>query len=157
MRTGWVAQGPVVAAFERALTERLGVKHVVATSNCTTALHLALICAGVGPGDEVIVPSFTFIATANAVLYVGARPVFVDIDRQTYNIDPALVEAAITPRTKALMPVDQIGLAAELHPLLAIARRHHLHGNEDAAAAVGATYHGRPIGSISPVTLFSFP
>ena len=156
IRTGWVAQGPLVAAFERALTERLGVKHVVATSNCTTALHLALICAGVGPGDEVIVPSFTFIATANAVLYVGARPVFVDIDRQTYNIDPALVEAAITPRTKALIPVDQIGLAAELDPLLEIARRHDLHVIEDAAPALGATYHGRPIGSISPVTCFSF-
>jgi len=156
IRTGWVAQGPLVAAFERAQTERLGVKHAVATSNCTPALHLALICAGVGPGDEVIVPSFTFIATANAVLYVGARAVFVDIDRRTYNMDPALVEAAITPRTKALIPVDQIGLAAELDPLLEIARRHDLHVIEDAAPALSATYHGRPIGSISPVTCFSF-
>src|SRR5260370_7395780 len=129
----------------------MGVRHARGDSHCTTALHLALICAGVGPGDEVIVPSFTFIATANAVLYVGARPVFVDIDRRTYNIDPALVEAAITPRTKALIPVDQIGLAAELDPLLEIARRHDLHVIEDPAPPLGATYHARPITSISPV------
>jgi len=156
IRSGWVAQGPMVAKFERLLAERLGVEHVVATSNCTTSLHIAMICAGVGAGDEVIVPSFTFIATANAVLYAGARPVFVDIDPRTYNMDPTKVEAAITPRTKAIVPVDQIGLAAELDPILEIAQRHGLRVIEDAAPALGATYRGRPIGSISPVTCFSF-
>src|SRR5262249_7065313 len=141
IRSGWVAQGPLVAKFERAIAERLGVRHVVATSNCTTSLHLALICAGIGPGDEVIVPSFTFIATANAVLYVGAQPVFVDIDPRTYNIDPAKIEAAITPRTRAIIPVDQIGLAAELDAVREIAERHSLRIIEDAAPALGATYH----------------
>lgn len=156
LRSGWVAQGPLVAAFEQALAERLGVAHVVATSNCTTSLHIALLCAGIGPGDEVIVPSFTFIATANAVLYVGATPIFVDIDPRTYNMDPMCVEAAISPRTRAIVPVDQIGLAAELDPILDIAQRHGLRVIEDAAPALGATYRGRPIGSISPITCFSF-
>lgn len=155
IRSGWVAQGPLVARFEAAIAERLGVAHVVAVSNCTTALHLSLLCAGIGPCDEVIVPSFTFIATANAVLYVGARPVFVDIDPHTYNIDPALIEAAITPRTRAIIPVDQIGLAADLDPILAIAARHGLRVVEDAAPALGAMYRGRPVGAISPITCFS--
>lgn len=156
IRTGWIAQGPMVAEFERMLAERLGVAQVVVTSNCTTSLHLALLCSGIGPGDEVIVPSFTFVATANAVLYVGATPIFVDIDSRTYNIDPAQVETAITPRTRAIMPVDQIGLAAELDTILAIAQRHNLRVVEDAAPALGATYRGCPIGSISPITCFSF-
>ncbi len=156
IRSGWIAQGPLVARFERALAERLGVAHVVATSNCTTSLHLAMLCSGIGPGDEVIVPSFTFIATANAVIYVGAKPVFVDIGPRTYNLDPSKVVAAITERTRAIVPVDQIGLAADLNPILAIARRHHLRVIEDAAPALGATYRGRPVGAISPVTCFSF-
>jgi perosamine synthetase len=156
IRTGWIAQGPLVARFEEAIAARLGMAHVVATSNCTTALHLALVCSGIGPGDEVITPSFTFIATANAVLYAGAHPIFVDIDPRTYNIDPAAIEAAITPRTKAIIPVDQIGLAADLDAVLEIAERYHLKVMEDAAPALGATYHGRPVGAISPVTCFSF-
>lgn len=156
VRSGWVVQGPVVAAFERQLAERLGVAEAVAVSNCTAALHLALTASGIGPGDEVIVPSFSFIATANAVLHAGATPVFADIDRRTYTIDPGLIEAAITPRTRAIMPVDQIGLAADLEPILALAARYRLLVIEDAAPAIGATYQGRPIGSISPVTCFSF-
>jgi len=156
IRTGWIAQGPLVARFEEAIAARLGVAHVVATSNCTTSLHLALLCSGIGPGDEVICPSFSFIATANAALYIGARPVFVDIDPRTYNIDPAAIEPAITPRTKAIVPVDQIGLAADLDPVLEIAERYHLRVIEDAAPALGATYRGRPVGAISPVTCFSF-
>lgn len=156
LRSGWIAQGPLVARFERVLAERLGVAEVVLTSNCTTALHLALLCAGIGPGDEVIVPSFTFIATANSVLHAGGRPVFVDIDPRTYNMDPALIEAAITPRTKAIIPVDQIGLAADLDAVNEIARRHGLRVIEDAAPALGATYRGRPVGAISEQTCFSF-
>ncbi|HLJ80564.1 MAG TPA: DegT/DnrJ/EryC1/StrS family aminotransferase [Ktedonobacterales bacterium] len=156
VRSGWIAQGPMVAELERLIAARLGVKHAVATSNCTTSLHVALICRDIGPGDEVICPSFTFIATANSVLYVGATPVFVDIDPRTYNIDPTKIEAAITPRTKAIIPVDQIGLAADLDAVHEIARRHGLHVIEDAAPALGATYKGRPVGAISPVTCFSF-
>jgi perosamine synthetase len=156
IRTGWIAQGPLVARFEEAIAARLGVAHVVVTSNCTTSLHVALLCSGVGPGDEVICPSFSFIATANAVLYTGARPVFVDIDPRTYNIDPAAIEAAITPRTKAIIPVDQIGLAANLDAVIEIAERYRLRVIEDAAPALGATYRGRPVGAISPVTCFSF-
>lgn len=156
IRSGWIAQGPLVARFEEAIAARLGVAHVVATSNCTTALHLALLCSGISSGDEVIVPSFSFIATANAVLYAGAQPVFVDIDPRTFNIDPAKVEAAITPRTKAIIPVDQIGLAAELDAILEIAERYRLRVIEDAAPALGATFRGRPVGAISPVTCFSF-
>ena len=112
MRSGWVVQGPKVAAFERLVADYVGVPEAVATSSCTTALHLALVLLGIGPGDEVIVPSFTFIATANVVCYTGATPVFVDIDPQTYNLDPDGIEAAITPRTKAIMPVHQIGLGS---------------------------------------------
>lgn len=156
IRTGWIAQGPLVAAFEQALATRLGVEHVIVTSNCTTSLHLALLCGGIGAGDEVIVPSFTFIATANAVLYAGARPIFVDVDPRTFTIDPREIEAAITPRTRAIMPVDQIGLAADLDPILEIARRHDLRVIEDAAPSLGATYRGRPVGAISPMTCFSF-
>lgn len=156
VRSGWIAQGPMVAEFERLIAARLGVKHAVATSNCTTSLHVALVCRDIGPGDEVICPSFTFIATANSVLYVGATPVFVDIDSRTYNIDPTKIEAAITPRTKAIIPVDQIGLAADLDAVHEIARRHGLHVIEDAAPALGATYKGRPVGAVSPITCFSF-
>ena len=156
IRSGWIVQGPQVAAFERAVAERLRVAYAIATTNCTTALHLALLCCGVGPGDEVIVPSFSYIASANAVIHAGGKPVFVDIDPRTYNIDPTLIEELITPRTKAIMPVDQIGLAADLEPVLAIAERHGLQVIEDAAPAIGATYRGRPVGSVSPLTCFSF-
>lgn len=156
IRSGWIVQGPLVQAFEKAVAARLGVEYAVAVTNCTSALHLALLCSGIGPGDEVIVPSFSFIATANAVVHAGATPVFIDIDRRSYNMDPTLVEAAITPRTRAIIPVDQIGLAADLDPILEIASRHGLKVVEDAAPAIGASYKGRPIGSISPITCFSF-
>jgi dTDP-4-amino-4,6-dideoxygalactose transaminase len=156
IRSGWIVQGPMVAAFEEAVARHLGVEHAVAVSNCTTALHISLICSGIGAGDEVIVPSFTYIATANSVLHAGATPIFVDIDPKTYNMNPELIEAVITPRTKAIIPVDQIGLAADLGPILEIAARHNLKVIEDAAPAIGASYNGQPIGSVSPVTCFSF-
>ena len=115
--SGWVSQGPRVREFEQAFAERVGAPDAVATTNCTTALHLALYASGVGPGDEVIVPSLSFIATANSVWQCGATPVFADIDPLTYNLDPAAAEAAITPRTKAIMPVHQVGLPADMDPL----------------------------------------
>lgn len=154
--SGWLSQGQRVAEFEQAVAEYTGARHAIATSNCTTALHLALMVAGVGPGDEVICPSFSFIATANAVLHAGAAPVFVDIDAHTYNIDPALIERAITPRTKAIIPVAQIGLAADIPAVLAIARKHGLKVVEDAAPSLGATIGEGRVGSMSDFTCFSF-
>jgi perosamine synthetase len=156
LRSGWLVQGPKVAEFEREVATYVGAAYGVATSNCTTALHLALVLNGVGPGDEVIVPSFTFIATANSVLYTGATPVFVDIDPRTHNIDPDAVEAAISPRTRAIMPVHQLGLAAEMDRLAAIARRSQLVIIEDGAPAIGATYKGRRIGGLGHPTCLSF-
>jgi perosamine synthetase len=156
LRSGWLVQGPKVADFENDVAAYVGVRHAVATSSCTTALHLALVLHGIGPGDEVIVPSFTFIATANAVLYTGATPVFADIDPRTYNLAPDSVEAAITPRTKAIMPVHQIGLAADMNRLMAIARHHRLVIIEDAAPAIGATYKGRRVGGLGNPTCLSF-
>jgi len=156
IRSGWVSQGARVAAFEEAVASYVGARYAVATSSCTTALHLALLYCGIGPGDEVIVPSFTFIATANAVLHSGAKPVFVDIDRRTYNLDPAKVEEAVSPRTRAIIPVDQIGLPADLDAIQDIARRHGLHVVEDAAPAIGARYRGERVGSLSELTCFSF-
>jgi len=156
VRSGWLSQGACVQRFEEAIASRLGIRHAIATTNCTTALHLALIAAGVGPGDEVICPSFSFIATANAIVHAGATPVFVDIDPRTYTIDPALVERAISPRTRAIMPVDQIGLAADIPAIRAIAARHGLRVVEDAAPALGATIGETPVGALSDFTCFSF-
>src|SRR3954465_6681479 len=153
--SGWVSQGPKVREFEAAFAERVGAPEAVATTNCTTALQLALYVLGVGPGDEVIVPSLSFIATANAVWQNGATPVFADIDPRTYNLDPVAVERAITPRTKAIMPVHQLGLPADMDPLLALAEAHGLAIVEDAACAIGARYKGRPIGSLGPLACFS--
>jgi perosamine synthetase len=156
LRSGWVVQGPKVAAFERLVADYVGAQEAIATSSCTTALHLALVLLGIGPGDEVIVPSFTFIATANVVCYTGATPVFVDIDPQTYTLDPNRVEAAITPRTKAIMPVHQIGLAADMDRLNAVAHQHGLAVLEDAAPALGAMYKGKRVGGLGNVTCLSF-
>jgi dTDP-4-amino-4,6-dideoxygalactose transaminase len=156
IRSGWLTQGERVEQFETAVAAYVGAKHAVAVSNCTSALHLALVAAGIGQGDEVICPSFSFIATANAIVHAGARPVFVDIDPRTYNIDPALVEAAITSRTKAVMPVDQIGLAADIPAIRAIAKRHNLKVIEDAAPSLGSTVGDRRVGSLSDLTCFSF-
>ncbi len=156
IRSGWVTQGPKVAEFEKAVAAYCGVQHGIATTSCTTGLHLALVAAGIGPGDEVIVPSFTFIASANAVLYTGATVVFAEIDPRTYNLDPSDVERRITTRTKAIMPVDQIGLSADMDAINAIAARHGLDVVEDAAPAIGATYKGRRAGGNAHQTVFSF-
>jgi perosamine synthetase len=153
--SGWVSQGPRVGAFEAAFAARVGAFDAVATTNCTTALQLALYVSGVGPGDEVIVPSLSFIATANAVWQCGATPVFADVEPHTYNLDPASAERAITRATKAIMPVHQIGLPADMDAILALAARHGLVVVEDAACAIGAEYKSRPIGSLGPLACFS--
>jgi perosamine synthetase len=122
IRSGWITQGPRVAEFEKAFAGRVGAAHAVAVSNCTTALHLALVASGIGPGDEVIAPPHSFIATANPILYCGARPVFVDIDPETLNMDPRLIPAAITGRTKAIIVVDQVGRPADMAAISAAVR-----------------------------------
>lgn len=157
LRSGWVSQGPRVAEFEKKFAEYVGAAHAVAVSSCTTALHLALVAAGIKSGDEVICPSLSFIATANAIVHAGASPVFVDIDKTTYNLDPNQIEEAITPRTKAILVVHQIGLPAALDEINEIAARRGLLVIEDAACAVGAEYKGRRIGSPhSLMACFSF-
>lgn len=157
LRSGWVSQGPRVAEFEKKFAEYVGAQYAVAVSSCTTALQLALLVAGMKAGDEVLCPSLSFIATANAIIYAGARPVFVDIDPATYNIDPACIASAITPRTKAILVVHQIGLPAALSEIEAIAQRNGLLVLEDAACAIGSEYKGRRIGAPhSALACFSF-
>ena len=136
--SGWVTQGPEVAAFEKEFADFMGADNAVAVSNCTTGLHLCLMAAGVGAGDEVITVSHSFIATANAVMYCGATPVFVDIEPGTMNMDPALLEAALTPRTKAILVVHQLGMPADLVAIVKFARAHGLKVVEDAACAAGS-------------------
>lgn len=158
IRSGWVTQGPRVLELEQAFSTHAGAAHAVAFSNCTTALHAALLTLEVQPGDEVIVPPHSYIATANAVLYCGAKPVFVDICAKTLNMDPTKVEGAITPRTKAIMAVHQVGRPAALAELSAIARRHDIPLLEDAACAAGSEYRGKSIGdnTWSSLVCFSF-
>jgi len=146
--SGWVTQGPRVKAFEEEFAAYVGARHAVAVSSCTTALHLALLAVGVKPGDEVIVPACTFIATANAVWHCGAIPVLVDVDRRTFNLDPAKAELAITKRTKAIMPVDQVGLPADWDSFRQLAEKHGLALVEDAACAAGSTYKGKMVGNL---------
>jgi dTDP-4-amino-4,6-dideoxygalactose transaminase len=158
IRSGWITQGPRVAEFEQLFAERMGASHAVAVSNCTSALHLSLLALGVGPGDEVVVTPHSFIATSNAVLHCGARPVFVDIDPSTLNMDPDLVAGAVTPRTKVIMAVHQVGRPAALERIARIATDSGVALLEDAACAVGSTYRGKPIGdnTYSPLVCFSF-
>ena len=148
--------GEEVAAFERAFAPFCGASEAIAVNSGTSALHLALLAAGVGPGDEVITVPFTFVATVSAICYANARPVFVDIDPDYYTLDPSQLEAAITPRTKAIMPVHLYGQAADMDPILEIARRRGITVIEDAAQAHGAEYHGRRCGSMGASAGFSF-
>jgi dTDP-4-amino-4,6-dideoxygalactose transaminase len=157
LRSGWVTQGPRVAEFEEKFSEYIGCDYSVAVSSCTTALHLALLASGIGPGDEVICPSLSFIATANSIAYTGATPVFGDIDLATYNLDPARLEETISPRTKAVLIVHQIGLPAEMKELLAVAAKRGLTVIEDAACAIGSEYDGNLIGKpLGTMACFSF-
>ena len=138
IRSGWVAQGPEVAAFERELAAAVLAPHAVAVSSCTSALELCLRALGVGLGDDVVTVSHSFIATANAVVAVGARPIFVDIDPATYGMDASLLEAALTPKTRAILCVHQLGFPCALPSILDIARRHEIPVIEDAACAIGS-------------------
>ncbi|WP_422936005.1 DegT/DnrJ/EryC1/StrS family aminotransferase [Sinomonas sp. P47F7] len=154
--SGWLAQGPRVAEFERAFAAAQGVSHGVAVSSCTTALHLALVVAGVQPGDEVVVPSFSFIATANAPRYVGAEPVFADVDPVTGNLTVAGVAQVLGPRTAAVIVVDQGGVPADVEPLAELCAARGIALIEDAACAAGSRYHGRPVGIGADIAAWSF-
>jgi perosamine synthetase len=156
LRSGQLSLGPMIDRFEAALAERVEAPFVAAVSNGTAGLHLCVRLAGVGPGDEVVTTPFSFVASANCVLYEGANPVFADIDPNTLNLDPAAVEAAITPRTKAILPVHIFGYPAELAELEAIAARHGLAIVEDACEALGSAYRGRPVGSSGHPAVFAF-
>jgi dTDP-4-amino-4,6-dideoxygalactose transaminase len=155
LASGWLTQGPKVAEFETAFAHGHGVRHALATTSCTTALHLALAALRIGHGDEVVVPAFTWIATANAVLYCGATPVFADVDESTYNIDPDALAAALGPRTRAVMPVHLFGLAADLDAIRARLPDDVL-VVEDAACAAGARYRDQPVGGLGDAAAFSF-
>jgi perosamine synthetase len=154
--SGWVTQGPMVQAFEQLVGQRQAASYALATTSCTAALHLATLALGLEPGDEVIVPAFTWVTSAHCAEYVGARAVFADIDLDTFNLDPAAVEAAITPRTRAIVAVHLFGKAAPMRALTAIAAKHGLRIIEDAACAIGTACEGIPVGAIGDIGCFSF-
>lgn len=153
--SGWLTQGPKVKAFEEGFAQMHGVKHALAVTSCTTGLHLALAAMDIGPGDEVIVPAFTWVATANVVLHCGAIPVFCDVDRHTYNMDPESVRSKVTDKTKAIIPVHLFGLCADMDAIRAVLPDHVLI-LEDAACAAGAIYKGKFAGSLGDMASFSF-
>ncbi len=156
LRSGWLASGPKVKAFEAALSEYCGGRPVRTQTSATASLEHALLVCGIGPGDEVIVPAMSFVASANVVVRTGARPVFVDVDLDTRNIDLELAEAAVTARTRAIMPVHLCGLPVDLDRVYALAERHRLRVIEDAAQAIGSSHRGRRIGSFGDLVCFSF-
>jgi len=156
LRSGWIGTGPRVAAFKAGLEDYVGAPNALPVNSCTAGLHLALVAAGIGPGDEVLTTPMTFAASANVVVHCGATPRFVDCDPVTMNIDPDAVAAGITPATKALIPVDMTGRPCDYDALLPLAEEHGLVVVEDAAHALGASYHGRRIGSLADFTAFSF-
>lgn len=156
LRSGWLSTGPKVLLFEEAFRDYIGCKHAIAVNSCTSALHLALVVAGVKEGDEVITTPMTFASTANVIIHVGATPVFVDVEEDTFNIDPLRIEGAVSPRTKAIIPVHMAGRPCRMDEIAGIARKHHLVVIEDAAHAVGAASKGRKVGSMSDFAAFSF-
>ncbi|RJQ51828.1 MAG: DegT/DnrJ/EryC1/StrS family aminotransferase [Actinobacteria bacterium] len=156
LRSGWLSTGPKVGQFEHSFRDYIGSGYAKAVNSCTAGLHLSLIVAGIGPGDEVITTPMTFAATANVIVNVGARPVFVDIDKDSMNIDPDLIEAAITDSTRAIVPVHFAGRPCDMKPIMEIARRRGLLVIEDAAHAVEARYGGKKVGDIGDLTTFSF-
>ncbi len=156
LKSGWIGTGPKVARFEGMFAAYKGCRHAIAVSSCTAALHLSMLAIGIGPGDEVIVPTMTFGATANAVIHAGGRPVFADCDRATMNIDPQDIRRKITPRTRAIIPVHFAGRPCDMDAIIAIAREHGLKVVEDCAHAVEAEYHGRKAGTFGDLGCFSF-
>ena len=156
LRSAWIGTGPRVQDFEKAMRDYSGAPYSAAVASCTAALHLSMVVAGVGPGDEVITTALTFAATANSIIHAGAVPVLVDVERDTMNIDPTAIEAAITPRTKAIIVVHFAGRPCDMDAITAIAAKHDLLVIEDAAHAIEAEYKGRRIGAISPLTCYSF-
>jgi dTDP-4-amino-4,6-dideoxygalactose transaminase len=156
LKSGWIGSGPKVTQFENEFAEYVGAKHAVALNSCTAGLHLSMVCSGLKPGDEVITTTLTFAATANSIVHVGAIPVFVDVDQKTMNIDPDKIEAAITPKTRAIIPVHFAGRPCDMDAINSIAKKHNLIVIEDAAHCIEGKYGDQKIGSISPMTCFSF-
>jgi len=156
LRTPHLSLGPKLPAFEEAFAAHCGTSEAVACCSGTAALHLVMMAMEIGPGDEVITTPFSFVASANCILMVGAKPVFADVDPDTWNIDPAAIEAAITPRTRAIIPVDVFGQVADMNPILALARRHGAMVVEDSCEALGSRYDGRPAGSLGDAGVFGF-
>lgn len=156
LEAGWVVQGPYVREFEERFAAFVGAAHASATTSCTTALHICTTAFNVRPGDEVIVPAFTWISTANVVEFLGGKAVFCDVDLDTFNLDPTRLEALVTDRTVGIIPVHLFGLAADMDPIMDVAKRHGLWVLEDAACGFGATYHGRHVGTIGEAGCFSF-
>jgi len=156
LRSGWLTMGPKTIAFEEQIATYTGAKDAVAVNSCTAALHLSLLAYGIGPGDEVITSPYTFASTGNVIVHSGARPVFADIQRDTFNIDPEKINEAITPKTKAIIPVHFAGQPCDMKEIQEIADDHTLVVIEDAAHAIGAEYRGKKIGSLSDATCFSF-
>lgn len=156
LKSGWIGTGPKTAEFEQSVGRYVRAKYGLALNSCTAGLHLSLLVCGIGPGDEVITTPLTFCATVNTIIHSGATPVFVDVDRETMNIDADRIEKAITKRTKAIMPVHLAGRPCEMDKIMRIAKKHKLYVIEDAAQALGSEYKGRKIGSIADLTCFSF-
>jgi perosamine synthetase len=156
LRSGWLVQGPKVREFEEKWSAFTGAKHSIAVTSCTTGLHLSLAALGFGPGDEAIVPAFTWIATANVIEHLGGKVVFCDIDLRTFNLDVKQLESKITSKTKAIIPVHLFGLAAEMDEINRIAKTHGLHVVEDAACGFGSRYHGQHVGTLADTGCFSF-
>jgi perosamine synthetase len=152
----WVTQGPLTERFERLIADKHDVRHALACTSCTAALHLAALALKLAPGDEVVVPAFTWVTSAHSAEYVGAKPVFVDVDLSTFNIDPTALNAAISPRTKAIVAVHLFGLAAPMDEINAIARANNIAVIEDAACAIGTTYKGNYVGGLGDIGCFSF-
>lgn len=156
LKSGWIGTGPKTAAFEKQVSHYVGTKFGLALNSCTAGLHLSLLVCGVGSGDEVITTPLTFCATVNTIIHCGAKPVFVDIDQRSMNIDAAKIEIAITKKTKAIMPVHLAGRPCAMDAIMKIAKKHQLYVIEDAAQALGSEYHGKKIGQIGDLTCFSF-
>lgn len=156
IKSGWIMQGPKVKEFENKVADYVGARYAIAVSSGTTALHMALLSSGIQKNDEVLLPSYSFIASANSILYAGARPVFVDIDPDTFNLDPEKIVRHITKRTKAIMVVHQFGLPADMDKINKIADKYGFKVIEDAACALGSSYKNKKIGAVSPIACFSF-